>query len=168
MKTNTKTGIAWCYGDNINTDLIYPGRYLAITSPSEMAKNAMADVDPKFGKNVQVGDIIVAGANFGSGSSREQAVMCLKFAGIAAIIAESFARIFYRNAINQGLPALICPNATSVVKTGDKIELDMHIGVLMNLNTGKKISCKPMPEFLLEIVNHGGIIQHLKRRFDLD
>lgn len=168
MKTNTKNGFAWCYGDNINTDLIYPGRYLAITSPLEMAKNAMADVDPKFGKNVQTGDIIIAGSNFGCGSSREQAVMCLKFAGIAAIIAESFARIFYRNAINQGLPAIISSKASSAVKTGDRIELDIHSGVLMNLNTGKKISFEPVPEFLLEIVNHGGIIPHLKKRFDLD
>jgi len=167
MISNTKIGIAWCYGNNINTDLIYPGRYLAITSPLEMAKNAMADVDPKFGKNVQAGDIIIAGANFGCGSSREQAVMCLKFAGIAAVIAESFARIFYRNAINQGLPALISSKAYSMVKTGDRIELDMHTGVLMNLNTGKKTSFEPMPEFLLEIVNDGGIIPHLKKRFEL-
>lgn len=159
-------GNAWCYGNNINTDLLFPGRYLAITDPSEMAEHALADLDNKFSQNVQPGDIIIAGNNFGSGSSREQAVMCLKFSGIGAIIAVSYARIFYRNAINQGLPALISPVAIEIVNTGDKVELDLENYTLKNQTTGKRCPSEPIPDFLLEIITDGGIIPHLRKKFN--
>jgi 3-isopropylmalate/(R)-2-methylmalate dehydratase small subunit len=159
-------GTAWCYGDNINTDLIYPGRYLTITEPNEMANYALADLDAEFSQKVQPGDIIVAGENFGNGSSREQAAMCLKYAGVSAIIARTFARIFYRNAINQGIPAIISPEALEVIKTGDKVELDLTEHSLNNQTTGEHYSIEPIPDFLLEIIADGGIIPHLKKKFN--
>lgn len=159
-------GTAWCYGDNINTDLIYPGRYLTITEPNEMAKYALADLDAEFSQKVQPGDIIVAGENFGNGSSREQAAMCLKYAGVSAIIARTFARIFYRNAINQGIPAIISPEVVEVIKTGDKVELDLAEHTLNHQTTGNRYSIEPIPDFLLEIIADGGIIPHLKKKFN--
>ena len=159
-------GNAWCYGDNINTDLIFPGRYLTITNPGEMAEHALVDLDSKFSQNVQPGDIIIAGYNFGSGSSREQAAMCLKFSGIGAIIAVSYARIFYRNSINQGLPALISPNAKEIVDTGNKVELDLESYTIKNQTNGKSCSIEPIPDFLLEIIEDGGIIPHLRKKFN--
>ena len=163
MIPETLTGTAWCYRDNINTDLIYPGRYLTIDKPEEMAKYALIGVDPKFGENVKAGDIIIAGENFGSGSSREQAAMCLKFAGISAIIAKSFARIFYRNAINQGIYTVRSSMAFSIVKHGDKIELNIQKGTIKNITTGKTCDFELLPEFLLDIISDGGIIQYLKK-----
>ncbi|MCK5559219.1 MAG: 3-isopropylmalate dehydratase small subunit [Thermoplasmata archaeon] len=159
-------GTAWCYGDNINTDLIYPGRYLTITKPNEMAKHALADLDAEFSQKVQPGDMIVAGENFGNGSSREQAAMCLKYAGVSTIIARTFARIFYRNAINQGIPAIISPEVVEVIKTGDKVELDLAEHTLNHQTTGKRYSIEPIPDFLLEIIADGGIIPHLKKKFN--
>ena len=166
MVQKIMVGTAWCYGNNINTDLIFPGRFLAITDPNEMAEYALADLDNKFSQNVQPGDIIIAGNNFGSGSSREQAAMCLKFSNIGGIIAVSFARIFYRNAINQGLPALISPTAIEIVKTGDKVELNLEKNILKNQTNGKSCSLKPIPNFLLEIIADGGIIPHLRKKFN--
>ena len=163
MIPETLTGTAWCYGDNINTDLIYPGRFLTITKPEEMAKYALIGVDPKFGEEVKAGDIIIGGENFGSGSSREQAAMCLKFAGISAIIARSFARIFYRNAINQGIYTVRSKMASSIVNHGDKIELNIQKGTIKNITTGKTCDFEPLPEFLLDIISEGGIIQYLKK-----
>jgi 3-isopropylmalate dehydratase small subunit len=160
------TGKAWCYGDNINTDLIYPGRYLIFTEPQDMAKYAMADVDTEFNNKFQKGDILIAGENFGCGSSREQAAMCLKYAGISAIIARSYARIFYRNTINQGIPAFISPKASSIVSSGTEIELDLANNHLINLKTDEKATLEPLPEFLLKIINDGGIIHHLRKRLE--
>ena len=166
MIPETFTGTAWCYGDNINTDIIYPGSYLTITKPEEMAKYALIGVDPKFGENVKTGDIIIAGENFGSGSSREQAAMCLKFAGVSAIIAKSFARIFYRNAINQGIYTVRSSMASSIVNHGDKIEVNIQNGTIKNITTGKTCDFEPLPEFLLDIISEGGIIPYLKKAND--
>ena len=159
-------GRAWVYGDDVNTDVIFPGRYLAITDPEEMAKHAMEDLDPEFVKGVREGDIIVAGRNFGCGSSREQAATCLKVAGIRAIIAKSYARIFFRNAINQGLPALECDSA-DFVQRGDQVEVDLIAGLLKDLSSGGETRFKPLPEFVRRIVEDGGLIPNLQRRLNL-
>lgn len=161
------TGTAWCYGDNIDTDQIYPGEYLSITEPEGMAKFAMAGLDSKFSKKVQVGDIIIAGTNFGAGSSREQAAMSLKYVGVSAIVAISFARIFYRNIINQGVPALISYEAMDIANTGDVIKLDLQSGRLKNLTKKKSCTFEPIPEFLMEIIEAGGKIPFLKKRLKL-
>lgn len=157
-------GNAWCYGDNINTDLIYPGNFLTITEPTEMAKHALAGLDENFGKKVKLGDLIVAGDNFGAGSSREQAAMALKFAGVSAIIAKSFARIFYRNAINQGIYTLISPEAIEIINPGEVIELDLSSCMITNKTKNKSCTFEPLPEFLLEIIDNGGIIPHLRKK----
>ena len=164
MNLDRIVGTAWCYGDNINTDLIYPGRYLSITTPSEMAKHALEGLDIEFSKKVQKGDVLVAGSNFGSGSSREQAAMCLKHTGLGAIVAVSFARIFYRNIINQGVPAIISQVAVKIVRSGDSIELDFTTCQLKNLTTGDTCTFEPIPEFLQDIIKAGGYIQYLRKR----
>lgn len=160
-------GNAWCYEDNINTDLIYPGKYLTTSDPVEMAKHAMAGVDPEFGRTVSHGDVIVAGENFGNGSSREQAAISLKYAGISAVIAVSFARIFYRNIINQGVPAITSPKAYKIIQYGDELELEVHEGILKNLTNMKTITFEPLPEFLLEIIEAGGYIPYLKEKLTI-
>ena len=164
MAVENITGIAWCYGNDINTDLIYPGRFLSRYDHDEMASHAMAGLDPVFSSKVKRGDIIVAGSNFGCGSSREQAAVCLKYAGISAVLAESFARIFYRNIINQGVPALIAPDAVRFAKSGDRIEIHVLEGRAINLTNGKECTFEPLPEFLVEIVEAGGNVQYLKKK----
>lgn len=156
-------GKALIYGDDINTDVIFPGRYLEIIEPDEMAKHAMEDLDPDFTKKAVGGCIIVAGKNFGCGSSREQAATCLKYAGTKAIIARSFARIFYRNAINQGLPVFESDEIEKI-KEGDKIEIDVEKGIVRNLTKGEEYKVKPLPDFLQEIIRKGGLIESLKER----
>jgi len=158
-------GKVWKYGDNINTDVIFPGKYTySITEPEEMAKHALEDLDPDFSKNVKEGDIIVAGRNFGCGSSREQAATCLKYAGVGAIIAKSFARIFFRNAINQGLPVIQCAEAVDRIENGEEIEI--------NFNEGKIITKKgifnfhPLPESVLQILKEGGLIAYTKKKLE--
>jgi 3-isopropylmalate/(R)-2-methylmalate dehydratase small subunit len=122
-----RSGRVWKYGDNVNTDVIFPGKYTyAVTEPAEMARHALEDLDPTFAERVQPGDIIVAGRNWGCGSSREQAAACLPAAGVGAVIAVSFARIFYRNAINNGLPAIVCPEAAQALRAGDWVEIDLE------------------------------------------
>jgi len=155
------TGSALKYGDDINTDLIYPGRYLHIYDPEEMAKYSMADLDPDFWKKFEKGDIIAAGKNFGCGSSREQAAICLKYAGVGAIVAKSFARIFFRNAINQGIP--IIEADTDAISWEDKLEIFPEEGRIENLTTGKTISGTVLPPFLMELLEDGGLIPHLKK-----
>ena len=155
------TGSALRYGDDINTDLIYPGRYLHIYEPEEMAKHAMADLDPEFPEKFKKGDIIVAGKNFGCGSSREQAAICLKYLGVGAIVASSFARIFFRNAINQGIPILEAE--TDGISWGDKLEIYPEKGIIKNLTTGKTIHGTVVPSFLMELIEDGGLIPHLKK-----
>lgn len=151
------------YGDDINTDVIFPGRYLEITVPEEMAKHAMEDLDTNFLEKVKEANIIVAGKNFGCGSSREQAATCLKYTGIDAIIAKSFARIFFRNAINQGLLVIECRD-TDEINDGDKLEINVDDGIINNLSNGKKFEFKPMPKFLMEIIKNGGLIPYIRRK----
>ncbi len=151
------------YGDDINTDVIYPGRYLEITEPEEMAKHAMEDLDPDFLNKVKERNIIVAGKNFGCGSSREQAATCLKYAGVDAIIAKSFARIFFRNAINNGLLVIECKNADEI-NDGDEIEIDVENGVIKDLSQGKEYSFKALPPFLMEIIKAGGLIPYVREK----
>lgn len=160
------TGRVWKVGDDVNTDVIYPGKYLPIFEPDEMAKHVMEGLDPEFPKKVQTGDIIVAGKYFGCGSSREQAATCIKYAGIGAVVAKSFARIFYRNAINQGLPILICED-TDEIEEGDELNVDFEAGVIEDVTKGKKFKVIPLPEFLMGIINDGGLIPHLKKKLTL-
>ncbi|HDO19589.1 MAG TPA: 3-isopropylmalate dehydratase small subunit [Thermoplasmatales archaeon] len=156
------------YGDDINTDVIFPGRYLAITEPEEMAKHAMEDLDPEFLQKLSKGDIIVAGKNFGCGSSREQAATCLKYAGVGAIIAKSFARIFFRNAINQGLLIVESTEAADRIQEGDEIEIDVSEGIIRNLTKGESYSFKPLPEFIRNILEAGGLLNHIKKKPGLE
>jgi 3-isopropylmalate/(R)-2-methylmalate dehydratase small subunit len=156
-------GRVFKYGDDINTDVIFPGKYTyTITDPAEMARHALEDLDPGFVENVKKGDIIVAGKYFGCGSSREQAVTCLKEAGISVVIAQSFARIYYRNCINSGLPPLILED-TSEIKTGDELDVDVETGKITNTTSGKTYKVNPLPSFVMEIINNGGLISHLKK-----
>ncbi|RLF31046.1 MAG: 3-isopropylmalate dehydratase [Thermoplasmata archaeon] len=156
-------GKALKYGDDVNTDVIFPGRYLALTEPEEIAAHAMEDLDPDFLKKLERGDIIVAGKNFGCGSSREQAAIALKYAGVGAIVAKSFARIFYRNAINQGIPVVECPEGAEAIEDGDEIEIDLDRGVLVDKSTGETFNFKPLPEFIQNILSKGGLLPFLKQ-----
>jgi len=157
-------GRVWKFGDDINTDVIYPGKYLPLTDPAEMALHAFEGLRPDFVKEVKPGDVIIAGKYFGCGSSREQAATCLKALGLGAVVAESFARIFYRNAINQGLPILICPGVSKQVEEGQKLEIDLRSGTVKNIRTGATLQAQPLPDFVLEILEAGGLIPWLKRR----
>ena len=163
MKDKIK-GRVWKFGDDIDTDIIIPGRYLVLTDENELAKHAMEGLDPEFYSKTEEGDIILAGKNFGCGSSREHAPIALKAAGISAVVAESFARIFYRNAINVGFPLLESEKISSSFDEGEEIELDMDKGVLKNERTGKEYKVKKLPEFMLEILNNGGLIPYLKEK----
>ena len=150
------------YGDYINTDVIFPGRYTYVQmSNEEMAKHAMEDLDKDFVNKVKPGDIIVAGKNFGMGSSREQAALCLKYAGISCIIARSFSRIFFRNAINAGLPAISSVEAVEIIREGDIIEVDLDEGVI--IKDGDRVSIPSYPESVLEILKDGGILEHTRK-----
>jgi len=155
-------GKAWNYGDDINTDFILPGIYLELTDPKEIGKHAMEGIDKEFVNKVQQGDIIVGGRNFGLGSSREQAPIALKYSGVSAVIAESFARIFYRNAANLGLPALECPNVSKEIKTGDTVEVDIEAGKI-TVNGEKELEFVPVPPFMMEILEAGGLREYIKQ-----
>ncbi|MFN4132794.1 MAG: 3-isopropylmalate dehydratase small subunit [Candidatus Hadarchaeales archaeon] len=152
------------YGDNISTDDIIAGRYLSKHDPRWWGSHAMENIDPEFTKKVERGDVIIGGKNFGCGSSREQAPIALKEAGVAAVVAESFARIFYRNAINQGLPALACPEIKGGFKTGDEISVDFLKGEVKNLTTKKVFLVQPLPEFILNILRAGGLASYMRRK----
>ncbi len=151
------------YGDDINTDVIFPGRYLDITDSEEMAKHAMEDLDPDFPKKIGDGVVIVAGKNFGCGSSREQAATCLKYAGVKAVVAKSFARIFYRNAINQGLPVFDSMEVNEL-NEGAIVEIDTDEGTIKDNVSGGIYKINPLPSFLDEIIKSGGLIESLKSR----
>lgn len=155
-------GKIWKFGDNIDTDVIIPGRYLRTFSLDDLAAHVMEGVDPDFAKNVQRGDIVVARENFGCGSSREQAPVALKHAGVSAIVAKSFARIFYRNAINIGLPVIVAEiNASN----GDVLKIDLEEGTVKNETTGESFKIEPFKKFMLEILKDGGLVSHyLKKR----
>lgn len=158
-----KTGKVWKYGDNVNTDVIFPGRYTyQIMTPAEMAGHALEDLDPGFHAAVKPGDIIVAGKNFGCGSSREQAAACLKAAGVTAVIACSFARIYFRNAINLGLAVLECPEAVEALETGDEAEVDLAAGEVRS--TKGTFRFFPMPEAVRGLIEAGGLIEYTKRK----
>lgn len=150
------------YGDDINTDVIFPGRCLAITEPDEMAEHAMEDLDADFPEKVKNATILVVGKNFGCGSSREQAATCLKYAGVEAIVAKSFARIFYRNAINQGIPIIECPKAVDEIDEGDKLEINVTKGELIDITKDKSFKFQPLPYFIQKIISAGGLIPYLK------
>lgn len=150
------------YGNNVDTDVIIPARYLTTTDPAELASHCMEDLDEKFISRVQKGDVMVAGKNFGCGSSREHAPIAIKAAGISCVIAETFARIFYRNSINIGLPIIECPEAAEDIKDGDEIEVNFDEGSIKNLTTGKNYQGQPFPEFMQEIISADGLIQYIK------
>ena len=152
------------FGDNIDTDVIIPGRYLTLTDLDELGKHAMEGIDPTFPEKAEKGVILVVGKNFGCGSSREQAPLALKCAGVKAIVAESFARIFYRNAINVGLPILECPGIASEVEEGHVLEIYVKQGLIVDKTTGRKFAAKPLPDFILSIIEAGGLIEYLRRR----
>lgn len=150
------------YGNNVDTDVIIPARYLNTSDPAELAAHCMEDLDEKFTSRVQKGDVMVAGKNFGCGSSREHAPIAIKASGISCVIAETFARIFYRNSINIGLPIIECPEAAKDIKEGDEVEIDFDKGSIRNLTTGKNYQGEPFPEFMQEIISADGLIQYIK------
>ena len=154
-------GKAWKFGKNIDTDLIIPARYLNTSDPDELAEHCMEDADPGFASNVESGDIIVADTNFGCGSSREHAPIAIKAAGVACVIAPSFARIFYRNAFNMGLPIFECPEAVSAFNQGDVVEIDADTGTITNTTRGVTVQAQPIPDFMQELIADGGLIPHV-------
>lgn len=155
-------GNAIKYGDNIDTDVIIPARYLNTHEPSELAKHCMEDIDKTFISRVKLGDIMVGGKNFGCGSSREHAPIAIKAAGISCVIAETFARIFYRNAINIGLPILECPEAAKAINEGDEVAVDLTTGKIFNLTTNAEYTAAPFPDFMQEIINANGLIEYIR------
>ncbi|MEA3346231.1 MAG: 3-isopropylmalate dehydratase small subunit [Chloroflexota bacterium] len=161
------TGKVWKYGDNVDTDAIIPARYLNLSATEELALHCMEDVDPDFAGKVQPGDIVVAGANFGCGSSREHAPLALKGAGVSCVVAESFARIFFRNAVNIGLPILICPQAVEGTEAGQRLEVELGTGVIRNLETGETFRADPYPPFMMDIIEAGGLVEQTRRRLGL-
>ncbi len=159
----TIRGKVWKYGDDVNTDVIFPGKYTyTITDRKEMAAHALEDLDPAFAKEVKPGDIVVAGRNFGCGSSREQAATCLKEAGVAAVVAASFARIFFRNAINEGLPLVECPEAIVAIEAGEVLEVDFEGGILRTKD--KDYRFPGLPESVMGIVREGGLIPYVRKQ----
>jgi 3-isopropylmalate/(R)-2-methylmalate dehydratase small subunit len=157
-------GAAIKFGNNIDTDVILPGKYLILVDPNELAKHALEGLDPEFPQKAKAGVIIVGGKNFGCGSSREQAPLALKYSGVKCVIAESFARIFFRNAINIGLPVLECKGISELAKTGDELSVDFEAGKIENCTNGKKLTVEKLPPFILEILSDGGLIENLRRK----
>ncbi|MCD6529598.1 3-isopropylmalate dehydratase small subunit [Candidatus Bathyarchaeota archaeon] len=157
------SGKAVKFGDNVDTDVIIPGKYLVYTDPNELAKHAMEGVHPNFYEVAAEGVIVVAGRNFGCGSSREHAPIALKHANVKCVVAESFARIFFRNAINIGLPVLECPGISDVVEEGDFLKVDLENGVVSVVNKNRTIRGVRLPKFILEILEDGGLIEHVRR-----
>ena len=151
------------YGDNVDTDVIIPARYLNTIDKKELASHCMEDLDKTFITRVKAGDIMVAGNNFGCGSSREHAPIAIKKSGIALVIAKSFARIFYRNSINIGLAIMECPEAVDGISEGDKVEVDVDNGVIYNRTTGAEFKTKPFPEFVQKIITNGGLVESIKK-----
>lgn len=156
-------GKSWLFGDDIDTDAIIPARYLNTSSAEELAKYCMEDADSGFSTKIANGDMIVAGKNFGCGSSREHAPICIKAAGISCVIAESFARIFYRNSINIGLPIFECSEAAADIKAGQSISVDADTGVITNETTGKTYQAVAFPPFMQELINAGGLMSYIKK-----
>lgn len=157
-------GKVFVFDENIDTDQIYPGRYLDLTDPEDVGKHAMEGVDPSFVAEFKAGDIIVASTNLGCGSSREHAVVTLKAVGVGALIADSYGRIFYRNAINLGIPVIVCPNLRQHVSRGDTLSVDIATGKIVNLSTGQEFLAEPFSEYTMSILNNGGIKDLVKRQ----
>lgn len=155
------SGSAWRFGDDLDTDAIIPARYLNTSDPEELASHCMEDADPDFPEKVSAGDVIVGGKNFGCGSSREHAPIAIKAAGVSCVIAGSFARIFYRNAFNMGLPIFESPDAAAGIGTGDKVEVDPSTGTIRNVTTGKEYHAEPYPPFMMDLIEAGGLIPYL-------
>jgi 3-isopropylmalate/(R)-2-methylmalate dehydratase small subunit len=161
------TGRAWKYGDNVDTDAIIPARHLSLSAAEELAVHCMEDVDSTFAGEVRPGDIMVAGANFGCGSSREHAPLALKGAGISCVVAKSFARIFFRNAVNIGLPILTCPQAVEGTEAGQRLEVELETGLIRNLDTEETFHAQPYPPFMMGIIEAGGLVEQTRRRLGL-
>lgn len=157
-------GKTFKYGDNVDTDVIIPARYLNIAEPEELAKHCMEDIDADFVQNVKQGDIIVANKNFGCGSSREHAPLVIKVCGVGCVIASSFARIFYRNAINIGMPILECDEAAEKIEPNDEVQIDFETGVITNITKNETYQALPFPEFIQGIIASGGLLKSLKER----
>jgi 3-isopropylmalate/(R)-2-methylmalate dehydratase small subunit len=160
------TGIAIKFGKNIDTDVILPGKYLVLVDPYDLAKHALEGLDSNFPEKAKNGVIIVGGKNFGCGSSREQAPLALKYSGVKCVIAESFARIFFRNAINIGLPVIECEGISDFVDEGDELVVDFEAGTVQNLSKGKSFQVAKLPPFILKILSDGGLIENLRRRIE--
>ncbi len=158
------TGKVYKFGSNIDTDAIIPARYLNTFDPQELARHCMEDADPEFPHKVKPGDLMVAEKNFGCGSSREHAPIAIKGAGVSCVIADSFARIFYRNAINIGLPILECPEAAAAILEGDEVEVELGTGKIKNLRTGEEFQAAPFPEFMQGIIARGGLINYVQEK----
>lgn len=157
-------GSVFKYGDNVDTDVIIPARYLNSSDPAELATHCMEDIDKDFVKNVKKGDIIVADKNFGCGSSREHAPIAIKAAGVSCVIAETFARIFYRNAINIGLPIIECPEASKGIEAGDEVEIDFDSGIITNITKGTNFKGQAFPEFMQKIIAAEGLINYINNK----
>ncbi|HQE93759.1 MAG TPA: 3-isopropylmalate dehydratase small subunit [Anaerolineae bacterium] len=160
----TLQGSVWKYGDNVDTDAIIPARYLNMSTAEELARHCMEDIDTRFAGAVCPGDIIVGGENFGCGSSREHAPLALKGAGVSCVIAASFARIFYRNAINIGLPILMCPEAVAGAQPGDELTVDLEAGTIANARTGEVYHTAPFPPFIMSLIEAGGLIPYTREK----
>lgn len=158
------SGYVYKFGDNIDTDVIIPARYLNISSPNELGKHCMEDISKDFVNNISKGDIIVAGKNFGCGSSREHAPIAIKASGISCVIASTFARIFYRNAINIGLPILECDEASKYIEYRDEVQIDFNSGVIFNKTKAKSYKAEAFPEFIQNIIKNGGLLQSLRKK----
>ena len=156
-------GRAWKFGANLDTDAIIPARYLNTTDPVEMASHCMEDLDPKFLEKIKPGDIIVAQENFGCGSSREHAPLAIKYAGLSCVVAKSFARIFYRNSFNMGLPILESAEAVDGITQGDELEVDNEAGTIKNLSTGQTYKAHPIPPFMQQLIEAGGLMNYVKK-----
>ena len=154
----------YVYGDNVDTDVIIPARYLNAPDEKSLASHCMEDIDADFAATVEPGDIIVGGANFGCGSSREHAPLCIKTAGISVVIAKSFARIFYRNSINIGLPIMECPEAVDAISAGDTVSVDFDTGIITDETNGKVFHAEPFPPFIQEIISAGGLMKSIKNK----
>jgi len=157
-------GNVWKYGDNVDTDVIIPARYLNVSTPEELARHCMEDIDAGFAGAVQPGDVIVGGENFGCGSSREHAPLAIKGAGVACVVAKSFARIFYRNGINIGLPILECPEAVQEAEKGDRLMVDLKAGSITNERTGRTYCTAAFPPFVMAVIEAGGLVPYTRER----
>jgi 3-isopropylmalate/(R)-2-methylmalate dehydratase small subunit len=162
----TVKGKAITFGNNVDTDVILPGKWLSLIDPRELAKHAMEGLDPNFPDKAQSGIIVVGAKNFGCGSSREQAPLALKYAGVKCVLAESFARIFYRNSINIGLPVIECKGISEAVKTGDQIKVDLESGQIQNKTANQTLQGTKLPPFIMEILSDGGLIENLRKRLN--